>query len=449
MMVQGRSGREPGTHIALTWTFVLLAHFAGSGRGVVDLPAWALAYGVFTASVVAILASRNRHVAPEPPLEGPTSPAGRPSSPLHLVATAAQCVSLVLLVALVALAWTGSRSIGQNLAPLAVIGVYWLLGGWLSLVAGPFWQSIDPFAPLARLGAGRRERRVDIAPVAAPWWAPIYVLGSFAVVWIAWPAGDRPRNLALWLTVYGVAMAITAWRAGRRVLTAYDALPAALDLSGSVLWAARSRRRIQGPDDRRRVGLIAALLLGAIAVDRCAATSWYSDPVAKLPTAVAVLATSAVVAVATAAVLVAWRAVERPVEHRRRESRTFPLAAALAPAAATVLLARGLSIGLIQLQNLVVLASDPLSRGWNLFGTVYWQVSQEPISPLTRGILQAGVLLAGHVSSLFLVSRAATARTSEGRTSLRYRNAAWLASLPAMAVVSMAGIVWTLVLLGQ
>ena len=170
---------------------------------------------------------------------------------------------------------------------------------------------------------------------------------------------------------------------------------------------------------------------------------------ARWPTVAAVFATSLMIALATGAVLVAWRAVERPVERRRGEPRTYPLAAALAPAAATVLLARGLAIGLIQLQNLVVLASDPLSRGWNLFGTVYWQVSQQPISPATRGILQAGVLLAGHAASLFLVARAATARTADGRSSLRFRNAAWLASLPAMVVVSLAGIVWTLVLLGQ
>ena len=97
----------------------------------------------------------------------------------------------------------------------------------------------------------------------------------------------------------------------------------------------------------------------------------------------------------------------------------------------------------------MVLASDPFSRGWNLFGTVYWQVSQQPISPSTRGIIQAVVLLAGHVASLLLVGRAATARAADGRSSLPFRNAAWLASLPAMAVVSLAGIVWTLLLLGQ
>ncbi len=277
----------------------------------------------------------------------------------------------------------------------------------------------------------------------------MFVLGSFAVVWIAWPAGDRPRNLALWLTAYALAMASTAWRAGRRSLTAYDALPAALDLAGSVLWSARARRRLQGPDDRRRVGLVAALLLGAIAVDRSTATSWYASSVANLPNVAAVVATSAMVALGTGAIVVVWRTVGRPVERRRREQRTYPLAAALAPAAGTVLLARGLTIGLIQLQNLVVLASDPFSRGWDLFGTVYWQVSQQPISPSASGIIQAGVLLAGHVASLFLIGRAATARTSDGRSSLQFRKAAWHAALPAMAAVSLAGIVWTLVLLGQ
>ncbi|HET8896302.1 MAG TPA: hypothetical protein VFN04_03450 [Protaetiibacter sp.] len=429
---------------------MLLAHFAASGSGVVDLPAWALAYGVFAASVIAILWSRSRHVARAPAPDTPVPARLTRSGPVTALTTGAQLVLLAVVVVLVLSAWTGSTSIGQNLAPLTVIGVYWSMGAWLSLVAGPFWQTIDPFAVFARLGARRRTTRGrDDPPNLAPWWAPAIVLGSFTIAWVAWFDGDLPRNLAVWLTAYVGSMAVLAYRRGRTALDAFDALPAALDLAGAILWPRRFRARLVDAPSRRRVGLVAALLLAAIGVDRAMSTGWYVDQVAPRTVVLQVGINLAMIAAATAAIVAVWNALGRLVSRARGEAHTFPLAASLAPAAAAVLLARGLTTGLIQSQNLVVLASDPMSRGWNLFGTIYWQVSQEPLSPFARGIIQATVLLAGHVAALCMIGRAATARGADGATTLRARHAAWTASLPAMAVVVVGGIVWTLLLLGQ
>ena len=161
------------------------------------------------------------------------------------------------------------------------------------------------------------------------------------------------------------------------------------------------------------------------------------------------LVSLALVALLATVFLAVWRTVDRLVERSRGESGSRPLGAVLAPIAAALLIAQGLTIGLVEAQNLVVLASDPLARGWNLFGTVFWEVSQQPLSPFVGGIVQVIVILVGHLAALGAIGRAATIRGADGTTSLRARNRNWTAALPAMGLVTVSGVVWTLLLLGR
>jgi hypothetical protein len=156
----------------------------------------------------------------------------------------------------------------------------------------------------------------------------------------------------------------------------------------------------------------------------------------------------AIFGVITVAILVIWRGCEFLVERARREPGTRPLAAALGPIAGSALLAQAVAIGITQTQNILVLLSDPFAQGWNLFGTVYWQVSNQPLSPFTQGLVRVGIILAGHVATIMMVGHAATERAADGTTSAVARNRAWTAALAAMGVTVVSGVVWTLVLLG-
>ena len=430
---------------------MLFAHFSSRGSGVVDIPAWALAYGVFAGAVVTVLWSRSRHVgrpspaielAPDRSRDGHTATARLGDVARHIV----QALSLVTYLGIVVFAWIGPRSIAQNVAPLAVIGVIWSLGGWVSLVTGPVWVALNPLALVART-ADRTRAEPSQFPV--PWWSPVPVFASYVVVWVAWVDGDQPRNLAIWLTAYGVAMFAVAVRGGRRALAAWDAFGAALDLAGSIVHPGRVERSRHDPADRRRVGVLAALVMGAVGANRAIETGWYARNVGGRSAVTSTTAALAVVALLSAAILAVWRSVDRPVERARAEPGSRPLGGALAPIAASVLIAQGLTIGLVEAQNLVVLASDPLARGWNLFGTVFWEVSQQPLSPFVGGIVQALVILAGHLAALGAIGRGATARVDDGTTSPRTRSRYWTAALPAMALVTVSGVVWTLLLLGR
>ena len=310
----------------------------------------------------------------------------------------------------------------------------------------------DLDAPQPALARGPRwatERASDRSRFPVSWWSPIPVFASFVVVWVAWVDGDQPRNLAIWLTAYGVAMTVVAVRGGRRALAGWDAFGAALDLAGSIVHPGRVERSRRGPADRRRVGVLAAVVMGAVGANRTIETGWYVRNVAPRSTVESTAAALVLVTLLTVAILAVWRVVDRLVERTRAESGTRPLGAALAPIAASVLIAQGLTIGLVEAQNLVVLASDPLARGWNVFGTVFWEVSQQPLSPFVGGIVQALVILAGHLAALGAIGRGATARAADGTTSPRTRSRDWTAALPAMGLVTVSGVVWTLLLLGR
>ena len=439
---------------------MLLAHFAASGPGALELPGWAVAYAAFAVSVIVILLSRNRHV----PTPRPPSPASCVDDPQRTASAAARRRSRPMFVARVvatllfwigtAFCWFGPATITQNLAPLALIGVLWSMGGWVSPMFGWCWEALDPFAVFARTrqgdAPGKEVASDDTAwlPARFPAWAPIPVFATWVVVWVAWVAGDEPRHLAVWLTLYGLAMSIIAWRGGSEALHAWNPLPSTLDLTAPITRPRAARVRIRSRAVRLRTGLIAAMLLGALAANRISVSKPFILHVSAHGDLATTCATFALFAVISACLWAIWLVPDHLVASARGEKGSLPLAALLGPIAGTVLIAQALPVGLIEIQNLAVLASDPFAQGWNLFGTVYWVVSPRPISPFTRSLIQVGVVLVGHAASLYAIGHVATMRFADGSTSPAARHRCWRAALPAMGVIVISSIVWTIVVLG-
>lgn len=424
---------------------VLLAHFAAGGGPPLDLPAWALAYAVFAILVVAVLVSRQRHVvgsSKSPPpgtVGGDQAETTRRHDPARLVLPV---VSAVVFWGFVAMCWFGPSSLGSNIGPLAMVGVLWSLGGWVALAAGWCWEALDPFVVFAPRRPHDRHDRVF------PTWSPVPVFASWVIVWVAWVAGDEPRHLAVWATTYGVAMIVVARFGGRAALRAANPLPAALDLTAAITRPGRARTRAGTVEARARIGLIAVMLLGAIGANRMASAKWFASNVRTHGDLAATTVTMTAFVVLSSAIALVWRLGERLVESARRSPGSRPFAAALGPAAGSVLLTQALPSGLVQIQNFLVLASDPFARGWNLFGTVYWQISPQLLSPWVQGIVQVGALAAGHLATLWMLGRAATEPVDGRSAKASVRNRCWNAALVSMGATILGGIVWTLALLG-
>lgn len=423
---------------------MVLAHFAASGSGVLNVPSWALAYAVFAVSVIVILVSRSRHVPRPRPGLADAGPQERHGPTIGLVRLALG----VVLVVLAGFCWFGPTGITSNIAPLALVGVLWPLGGWVALVAGWCWQTLDPFVGLARIGDRRRLAR-SATTARVPTWAPVPVFATWVVVWVAWIRGDEPRNLAVWLTAYLVAMTVVSLVGGTVALRAANPLPVALDFTAAILRPRRAEARTTRPEQRRALAVVAAMTMGALGANRIADTgwftSWFTDAEASTTT-LAILVAFALIAMFVGAV---WRACGAVVERARGEGSTHRISGALAPVAGGLLLAQGLPVGLVAAQNLAIVASDPFGRGWDVFGTVYWQVEADPLSGFTLGLIQTGAILIGLSAGLVMVGRAATSRGADGTTTAAARNRAWTAALPAMTVLGVGGVVWTLLLVGR
>ncbi len=86
-------------------------------------------------------------------------------------------------------------------------------------------------------------------------------------------------------------------------------------------------------------------------------------------------------------------------------ARTFALS--LIPIALAYNIAHFITFLLIQGQLIIPVASDPLGRGWDLFGTVDYQIDIGVINARVVWFLSVAVIVAGHVLAVYLAHLAA------------------------------------------
>lgn len=437
----------------------LFAHFSGRGAGAVGLPTWTVVYLVVAALAATMLWTRARFVRAQPPAAASSS--NRPDTPgiRRIVYLGCQVVFAALVIVLSVVAFAGGETLGTNIAPIAIVGVWWTLGGWVSLVVGSFWVPTDPV-----LLVRRRQPIHATHWEAVARWIALVLFGVFVVVWVIWPQGDEPRQLGSWLVLSVVGLTALAATRGAVVLRIASPLPRLLDMAA---WIVPTNGRFRAAASDRELPLtyvLSVALFGATATDRLQFAGWYQKAFGDGSTWSIVAVNSWLMVCCTAIFAGVWWLVGVPL--RRGSTTASPRDAtadrhmpeplprvgfnappgiiAFGAVVASVLLASGLMTGLIQAQNFAVLASDPFSRGWNLFGTIYWQVTQDPISARTAGLIQVAVLTAGHAAALTHLARECVTP----HHTVKRRHRMWRAGLPASAAIVASCIVWTLLLLG-
>jgi hypothetical protein len=125
------------------------------------------------------------------------------------------------------------------------------------------------------------------------------------------------------------------------------------------------------------------------------------------------LAVAAVAAAYLLAVTIAKRLA------RTREDLVHAFLGSLVPIALVYAVSHYFSLLLGQGQAAIRLASDPLGRDWNLFGTADMAVDLTPVSPNTIWYVQVGALLAGHIAGLALAHDRAVELFPSTRQALR------------------------------
>ena len=378
----------------------MFAHAADTGA--LPAPAWLLGYlGVAlmlgTAAALRTTWPAARYAAVES--QPPTAMAVR----------AGHVIGLVAYAAVVAVAIIGPDSSAANLAPWLVPVVWWVALPILCLLFGDVVRHLNPFVALVALLD--RGRAADPAR-GVPSWTPAVFLAAWSWYLLAYHRPGSPRALAVFLIGYAAVSVAGGLRWGRAWLAtgeAFGALSACVARIGVRGW--RSSPPIVG------TGLLMLVWIGSTAFDGFTFRPFWLDVLGTstgwartLLNTVGLVWMTAIVAGGFLAVV---RVAERGQREEERDRRLFePLGRALVPLAVGWFLGHDITLLLGEGQNAYALASDPLGRGWDLFGTYNHTVDYSIIAEPWVAWLQLALIAVGHVATLVLLHELAMERLS-------------------------------------
>jgi hypothetical protein len=405
---------------------VLLAHGIG-GRTDLPLSVWMFGYGAAAALVVSFAAlaifwpearlepvRRGAAKADVTPVAGDDDPAGR-TGPGGLVLRALGVVAFVVVLAAAAI---GDDLVSRNLAPAVVYIAFWV---GLTVVCGlvvDVWNAgLDPFPTIAGplVGKGR--------PYRLGHWPAAVGLAVFVWVELVYPHRAEPRFLAVAIVAYTVAVLAGAMVWGRPWLRRGEAFAAWFGLLGHLAPVGRDgdgRWRLRPPlvglarlvpDD----GTVALVLvaLGSTAFDGVTrSTSWNDLVGTRSTTEVVPLATlGLLVTIAfVAALYLGSMRVASSLTRRPTRELAHAFVHSLVPIALAYAIAHYFSLLVLEGQAVIALVSDPLNRGWALFGTVDRPIDYTLVSPNAIAYVQVASIVAGHVAGVVLAHDRALAR---------------------------------------
>ncbi len=336
----------------------------------------------------------------------------------------------------------------ENFAPTFIYVVFWLGIPLLSVLFGNVWRVLSPWRAIAdfvvwvlELG-GREARPLLDYPARLGRYPAALALLAFVALELAHPRPSDPRVLAVAVAVYTywalAGMAVYgrhAWTDGGEGFAAAFGLlarGAPFGESGGRLVVRWPLTGLGGADRVPGTLAVVAVLLGSTSFDGFSRTTVWQDLLQEvreglrgasslrvdltltLVNLAGLLAFCAAVACAyLAAVAIARRLVHAP----RPLSAEFVLS--LVPIAFAYTVAHYFSLFVIYTQFMVPLLSDPLGRGWDLFGTADFRPNVTLLSPEVVWYAQVGALVVGHVAGLAIAHDRAVALFPRREDALR------------------------------
>jgi hypothetical protein len=342
----------------------------------------------------------------------------------------------------------GSSS--ANVATLFLWVYGWVGIALISALLFPIWHWLDPFSTLYDIGAWI-VRRLGITPWEpsdyperlAQWPA---VIGFAFFIWLELGLDQgEPSTLFIVLAGYtALTLAMMAqfgrdtWRANAETFTVWFRLLNRLAPLALADEEGRVRRRsfaagLLDVDWTVAEVTMVALGVGSILFDGLSQTQIYYDLFGFTEVPLKTVLLFGFLGIVAGAALVLVRLLG-----------TNPSGAGLLPIAVGYLIAHYLTYLLISGQLIVVALSDPFQRGWNIFGTLFYEPSSAWLPPGLVWTLQLAAVVGGHMVGAWAGHAAAVAATPPGTPIRKVR----LRQLP-LAIVMVALTTLTLWSLGQ
>jgi hypothetical protein len=306
---------------------------------------------------------------------------------------------------------------GQDLLTNPAFGfVYvWMWVGLvpISLLLGQFWRATNPLrtihrglCALARVDPGQGlaalSAKVGVWPAAA---------GIFGFAWLELVQPDRTTLavLRLWALAWLVILVLGAIVFGQRWIGAADPFEAyASTLAQMSIW-----RRVG--DQMRLVNPLAGLnawhappgatavvaaLLGSTAFDSFANTSWWIGVVqsSRVPTVMwgtGGLLAMIIIVFVSFSLAAAWMG-----RYGGRPAAAYPrlMVGSLLPIVLGYVVAHYATLLIVEGQRTAINFSDPLGRGWNVFGSAEMGVNSAIFNyPTAIALVQLAAIVGGHV----------------------------------------------------
>jgi hypothetical protein len=376
----------------------MLAHAGGAAT--IDAPVWLLAYGAAALVLLVTVTLRGRMVVSPTGTEGNHERSvdeGRATAPGRDVG---HVLGVGLLMVVVVAALFGKTASAANLAPSAVLTLWWIGLPLACVAAGDVMAWLDPFGTLARvverIGPGRTTADRSGPERTPPAWTAAALLAIWAWWVLAYHDGRSPRSLGWFLVAYTAVAVGGAMVRGQRWLRDGEAFGA---LSSTLAWA---RRAGQARRPEVAVGAVAALVavwLGAVAFDLFSGTRAWVDLAGGSSGWKRTGWATACLAAATG---LAWLTVEATA--RLAGAREAAVYGWLATTAG-VFVGHGIPVLLLDGQFALALASDPFGRGWDVFGSARRTVDYSPLSPGLVGVLQLAATAGGAAWGVSVAAR--------------------------------------------
>ena len=411
----------------------VLAHGVGE-RGDLPLPTYLFVWGVVLALVLSFLALGS--LWPRPRLA--TASIGRPLVPYRAVAVvhvlgriAAFAVYLTCLYA----AFAGFDAPDRNLLPVTLYVTLWVGGQLIGGLVGDLWAAINPFDTLAR-GAEGLARLAGRQPGGGPtsWghWPATAGLFVFLFYELSHPTGASPRTLAWPMALHALLILVGGFLWGARWVVDHEPFTVFLAKIGAMA-PIFDRRDDQGRSLGLRApmsglatmevkpGTVALILvaIGGTSFDGFSESEQgrkmfgerFGWPLAWAELGLLVVS---ITLIAMLYLLGVWwidRVTDLPYEEAWRA-----FAPSLVPIAFGYAVAHYFQLFSDESQSFVFRLSDPLGRGWDLFGGsdgLIWRIDPDIVA-----WVQVLSILVGHVGAVIVAHDRAVERFA-GRRALQ------------------------------
>ena len=407
---------------------LILAHGIG-GRTDLPLPAWQLAWAAGFAVVVSFVAVGAFWSTPR------LGAAARGRCLFSLRGSVARgglifsrVFGMVLFVVVLYAAWGGNPNGAVNVAPGAVFIWFWVGLQVVSVALGDGWRAFNPYLTIADSAAWLRakirgEKSGPVTETVSTLWPAVVAIFGYLWFELAYHSPDRPRAIAVFITLYSLLLLGGAAIRGRIWVREADGFAVLFSLLASLAPVYRDHRAnlrlrlpLSGlstvPPTAGTVPFI-VVVLGATTFDGFTRSSiWLDLSGTRTGWSRSVVSTIGLLVVIGIvgwiyAFAVSWMANitgEQPAEVSRAFGPT------LVPIAAAYTLAHYFSLLVLNGQAMIIRVSDPFGTGRDLFGTKDYAIDWTLVSPDTIAWVQTLAIAGGHVLAVAAAHDVAVSR---------------------------------------